>query len=487
MAPVASTIDVTLRVFLERLNWPVRMVRVVAAREYAELLSSSTHGKKAAAAFLHWLSTRALESQIATGLAVLLCADARALPPFQDICKAIHQPSIIADLLLQHIYGFGKRKAGWLSAHSGPVPEDFVPEKYFEDHKTAHVPLHFSGQVERLESKFWFPFARQWAFEWRTLMDREDMNYSDFPHHFVGNLARSGIIGQFEVAQSDVMRSAYLRMLACAVSEDAMTAQQAGFYAMDCLPVNRGLFRIKPIGRPTWLSNFPEECCAEEASLEAGARQLIAKNINSPGMRPVKLVTPISADLFEFGDLTISAVMVTSDFVPPEMEEPYFAPGALWSLPDAITFEGPLGEQDMTRVTVEGKAGRCTPVCNDIFPLPFGYWLSDYIVVGYALPAPYLFSEPPSVRCDERGIEVRSHNATVGRLSIWLDRWTPLYAKGGGDTRCGILTEMGEADLDQALQRQGLRLGWVVQLRIWSRKTDYGEYELSTRREFFFD
>jgi hypothetical protein len=111
----------------------------------------------------------------------------------------------------------------------------------------------------------------------------------------------------------------------------------------------------------------------------------------------------------------------------------------------------------------------------------------QFQIQRYALPAPYLFPEPPSVRCDERGIEVRSHSATVGRLSIWLDRWAPLYAKGGGDTRCGILTEMGEADLDQALQRHGLRLGWVAQLRIWSRKTDYGEYELSTRREFFFD
>lgn len=87
MAPVASTIDATLRVLLERLNWPVRMTRLVAAREYAKLLSSPAFGKKAAAAFLHWLSTRALESQVATGLAVLLCADAKALPPFREYVR----------------------------------------------------------------------------------------------------------------------------------------------------------------------------------------------------------------------------------------------------------------------------------------------------------------------------------------------------------------------------------------------------------------
>src|SRR5438105_11817342 len=378
MASVASSIESTLRVLLERLNWPVRMVRAVTAREYAALLSSPAYGRKATTAYLHWLATRQMESQVATGLAVLLCTADEALPPFSDVREAIRQPSIMADMLLQHIYGFGNRKGGWRTAHSGLVPEDFVPAKYFEDHKTAHVPAFFSNQVERLESKYWFPFARQWAFEWRKLMDRGGIPFSDFPHHFVGNLARSGIVGQFELAQSDVMRSAYLRMLACAFAEGAMSAQETGIYAMDCLPINRGLFRVRPIDRPSWLSDIPEESCAAGASLEAAARKLITKNINSEGMRPVSLLAPLKASVLEFGDFTVSAVMVSDDFVPPEMKEPYFSRGVLWPLPDAITFEGKLDEEDAARVTVEGKTGRCTPVCLDVFPMPFGYWLADY-------------------------------------------------------------------------------------------------------------
>ncbi len=466
------------------------MVRMVTAREYAALLSSPVHGKKAATAYLRWLATREMESQVATGLAVLLCTADEALPPFPDVIEAIRQPSIIADMLLQHIYGFGNKKGGWRTAHSGVAPEDFVPEKYFEDYKTAHVPVIFSNQIERLEGTYWFPFARQWAFEWRKLMDRGGIPFSDFPYHFVGNLARSGIVGQFELAQSDVMRSAYLRMLACAVTEDAMTARQAGFYAMDCLPINRGLIRLKPIDRPSWLSDIPEESCAAGASLEAAARKLITQNINSEGMRPVSLLSPIKASLFEFGDLTVSSVMATDDFVPPEMEDPYFSPGVLWPLPDGITFEGTMDEMDEERVarfTVEGKAGRCTPVCLDVFPMPFGYWLADYLVAGYALPATYLFKDPPEFACDERGIAMQADGSTVAKLSIWHDHWTPLYAKDGGYTRCGILTEMSTSQLRQSLERNALRLGWVAQLRLWNRATDYGEYELTTRREFFFD
>jgi hypothetical protein len=58
MAAIAPPTNSTLRVLLERLNWPVRLVRLVAAREYAALLSSSTCGERAAAAYLRWLAAR---------------------------------------------------------------------------------------------------------------------------------------------------------------------------------------------------------------------------------------------------------------------------------------------------------------------------------------------------------------------------------------------------------------------------------------------
>jgi hypothetical protein len=477
VAAIASTIDSTLRILLERLNWPVRLVRLVAAREYAVLLSSSAYGKRATIAYLRWLTARKMESEVATGLAVLLITSKSDLPAFSDVRTAIGQPSIIADMLLQHIYGLGNRRGGWLTAHSGMVPDDFVVEKYFEDHKTAHVPLFFSTQIRELERKYWFPFGRQWAFEWRKLMDRGGVPYSDFPYHFVGNLARSGVVGQFELAQSDVMRSAYLRMLACAVADDAMTAQEAGFYAMDCLPLNRGLARVLPVDRPSWLADIPDRCCATGASLEAEARNLIA---NTPGMRPV-------AALYEFGDLTVSAVMASKDFAPPQTDDPYFSCGVLWPLPDAITFGGEMDREDAARFMVEGKGGHCIPVCLKVFPAPFGYWLADYLAAGFELPASYLFNDPPDVTCVTDGIRMQVEGTSAARVSIWHDHWTPLYAKNGGYTRCSILTEMSASHLNLALERLNLHLGWVAQLRRWSRPSEYAEFELTTQREFFFD
>jgi hypothetical protein len=218
-----------------------------------------------------------------------------------------------------------------------------------------------------------------------------------------------------------------------------------------------------------------------------GVSKLLAANSNSTGLRLVNLLTPINAGLFEFGELTISALMATDDFIPPEVEEPYFKRVAVWLLPDSISVEGRLDEEDPQRFITIGKYGRCLPVCLDVFPIPYGYWLADYLSAGLALPASYLFKEPPEVVCGEAGIDVRNGHEPVGKLSVWHDHWTPLYAKDGGLTRCGILSEMRTSDLESALDEFGLRLGWVVQLRLWNRAKDYGEFELSTRREFFFD
>jgi hypothetical protein len=434
--------------------------------------------------YLSWLKTRIFESQVAAGLAVLLCAEREVLPSFFDVKAAINKPSILADLLLQHIYGFGNRKAGWLEAHSGVAPDDFEAGKFFEDHKTAHVPLILSNHMQRLEEKYGLPFVRQWGFEWRQLMNDTGSPYSDFPYHFVGNLLRSNVVGQFDLAQSDVMRSAYLRTLALAVSKRVMTAQQAGFYSLDCLPLNRDLLRLRPIDRPEWLSDIPEQCCGFLPSLEVAARKLAAERA---GMRPVSLHIPIKASLYEFGDLSITAIMATDDFAPVEDDERYFSRDVLWPLPDGLSFSGPVDEEDPANYLSTGRTGSSLPICLKVVPLPFGYWHGDYLQVGLALPASYNFPTCPEVSCGESGIVLSCDGEIASTLLIWHDHWTPLYAKDGGDTRCGVVTNMRSDHLARALEHHRMQLGWVIQLRIWSRPSDHGEYVLSNKREFFFD
>lgn len=54
-------------------------------------------------------------------------------------------------------------------------------------------------------------------------------------------------------------------------------------------------------------------------------------------------------------------------------------------------------------------------------------------------------------------------------------------------TRCGMLTELRESENGKAEDRYGMLLGWLVELNIWKQKEEHATFELSKRREFFFD
>lgn len=487
MASVASShTDSTLRMLLERLTWPVRFTRWLAAREFGELLASGTYNKRATATYLKWLEARQFESQVASGLAVLYCTPEAGLPSFSDVCAHINRPSIIADVMLQHVYGFGRTKRGWQNAHSGLAPTSFKPGIYFDDNKGAQVPQIFVNYIRNLERDTGFPFMQQWAYEWQKLMDATGSPYSDFPYYFIpSRLQRSGIMGQFSQTQCDVYRSAYLRTLAFAVSQ-GMSLGDAIFRASLCIPLNRELSRLRPIERPAWLGNIPEQCCAPNSPLERLARELINATKARDGVRLVNLTTPINASLYEFGDLSISAVLVSEDFVPDPNDKNYFDQHTGWQLPDTISFRGEMPKKDPEDSGTRGLQGWVLPICLSLWPQPSGFWHNDYFSLGLALPATYNFPRAPTIECGDERIRVESGGMCVASLSIWHDQWTPLYPPGG-NTRCGALTEMREFELEQSRDHYDAQLGWVVQLRLWSRKTDYGEFELNVRREFFRD
>jgi len=473
---------------VERLNWPVRLVRWRAAREYAALLTSKEFYRPALDVYLEWLSTRTFESEVTSALAVLLCTPEDGLPAFNAVRGYISRPSLLADAMLQFVYGPGKVKGGWEKSHSGPAPPSFVAEEFFLNHKSAHVPPALGSRLEDLEKESGLPFMTQWAFEWRSLMDTTKAPHSGFPYFFVDfALHRSGITGQFSQRQCDVYRSAFLRTLACAVDHWKMPVPRAGRAALECLPINRGLAEIDPIQRPVWLHDVPERCCNPGAQLEPLVRELTKPGLGRPGMRPVSLKVPISADQYEFADLFVSGVLATEDYASDPSWEHRNSRALPWILEDAVSFAGKVDEEKIEDFLLRGTCGKCVPLCLDVLPLPLGFWQGDFFAAGIALPAPYVFVDAISYDCRGDRIEVTADRTLAGSWTVWYDRWTPLYAHGGGDTRCGMLTELRPADIDDAAKRHAMRLGWIVELRIWKRKTDYGDFELEQRRDFFWD
>jgi len=201
----------SIEILLARLSWPVRLTRWLAAKNIASLLEHEEIGDQVRAQYLVWLSEQRLESEILSGMAVLLCVENyKALPDFRIMQMSIKKHSILSAALMNLLYKENISSEFWRNNHSGQPISDFEIDSYFDKNKCAHIATIFSLKFEELENIYGLPFTNQWAFEWTTLMKLNKCNHSGYPNHFVSNYDGSrGLRGQFEQVQSDVFRSAY--------------------------------------------------------------------------------------------------------------------------------------------------------------------------------------------------------------------------------------------------------------------------------------
>ena len=487
MVPLVKT-ELSLRMLVERLNWPVRLVRWRTACELGALLSSKDCSELAADIYLDWLSRRQFESETASGLAVLFCAPESGLPSFDTIARNISRPSLLADIMLQAVYGRGQVGEGLEHGHSAQVPQSFEPSARFSEHKSKYAPPMFSDGLERLERSTGFPFMRQWAFEWHELIEFTNAPLYGSLHYFFESASiPSDLTGQLMHRQCEVYQSAYLRTLACAADCNAIDLETARFFALRALPLNRGLGQLNVTERPSWLHDIPEKCFRADGEIEDLIRNLIKSGLRGKDMRPVALRTPISAEISEFSDLSVLAVLASKDFVPYSSREHLaLTDDLVWRLPDGVSIEGALPKKDIETFASPGVTGTCAPLCLNLWPYPAGLWLVDYFLKGVLLPAPYVFHAATEVVCRNDQIEIVNGDGILASWKFWHDCWTPLYARGGS-TRCGMLTELREDEIRKAQDRYGLSLAWLVELNIWEETENGIHLKSSRHRQFFFD
>jgi hypothetical protein len=472
---------------LERLNWPVRFVRLKAAHEYAGLLANASLGAAALQTYLTWLSQRQTENEICSGLAVLYAASPEHLPNIDDLSHNLLRPSILADFMLREIYGSAAASDTWTSSHSGEAPISCEPSEYFLRHQTGQIPPSLADRFLRLEQKSGRPFLKQWAFEWQHMLTSTKAPLSGFPYHFLErSLSRSGVTAQLDQRQGDCYRSAYLRTLHYAVDRWDMPLDVAFEAATKCLPLNRGLVDIRSVDRPPWVGELPDEFAPDNTSLEPIIKALLKAATKTDGLVPVHLRMPLSLKISEFSSLTVSCALLSEDFVPVRGEDYTELQESPWRIPQGSLFSGLSQPLSADEHLLPSSQGIRLPFCIDIIPLPFGYWMGDLFHLGLSLPASYIFDRPISYQCSGDGIFTDMNGQRVGRWTTWNDHWTYLYPKGG-NTRCGSLSEMRSVDVIAAANRFGLKVGWTADLKIWHREKSYDEFELTQKSVVFLD
>ena len=331
---------------------------------------------------------------------------------------------------------------------------------------------------------------RQWAYEWRKLMDANGSPYSSFPYHFVDvSQERSGIIAQLSEQQSEVYQSAFLRTLACAVDKWKYPVGDAALDSTLTLPANLGLVGTNSVQRPEWLADLPERCCEPNSRLQELGKELLEAADRDPGWRLISLRSPIAARVARYAELSISAILASKDYQPDldnSEEEDGHRRILPWPLADGLSFRGEIDIEPIADFASPGRVGEYAPMCVSVWPLPSGFWHGDLFQVGLSIPAPYLFETPISLACEADGIVASriGSREPIASTCMWYDHWTPLHPRDGA-TRCGVLTRLQEPHLTEALRRHGRRMDWIIELRMWRQTAEYEPFEMTKRRAHF--
>ncbi|WP_420722496.1 hypothetical protein [Hwanghaeella sp. LZ110] len=474
--------EVAIQTLCERLNWPVRFARWQSARQIAALFSSSQR-KQVEEIWLNWLGARKFESEVVAGLSVLFAIEPDSLPPADAVLNSILKPSILADHIVHFLYE--RSLENWHDAHSGSAPFGYIPDDYFESHKTQVVPPILGNELERLQRETGLPFSEQWAFEWQSLMNQTSSIYSSFPYYFVDSAHnRQGIACQVSQSQCNVFRSAFLRTLAHATSEWGMPKENAKVLASFCLPISKDLISLTPVIRPQWLGDLPERCSEPDAPIESLVRELIKPNAGTNGMRAVSLRIPLRKDVAEYGELVVESFFASDDFVPNTKFSNHRPLSLLRPKSDFSAVEGTLFVQEPEDIFIPGDRGSCISMCSDVWPQHLGFWQFDYGHLGFSFPTAFVCGKPIESKLVEDRIEFLSSEGTLGHWKTWNDDWTVAYPKGGR-TRCGGLTELSNQVIEEASGRLGMELFWRVKLILWDKQSDY-EPQTRTARSILF-
>lgn len=487
MVSVACHPGVARALLVQRLKWPIAVVRWRAAREIRDLLRTTATRPAMTVELLGYLDQCKTESEICSILGLLMLTEDTARPTRDEVVRRIRFPSILADFLLEKTFGPGMGMGGWHTAHSGLVPDEFEPDSYFLEHKTAELAPIFSNELLKLESTG-LPFTRQWAYEWRNLREELGTRFSHFPYYFDGyGETRAGIIGQYQQRQTEVFRSAHIRTFALAVTEWGMPLAKATEYLLDHIPAIGGLFDLEPGEKPSCVGILQEQCLQERSDL----KEILSEWLRCDRQRRsrcVSIVSPSPIEVAQYGDISISAYLVTPDF---EIQSgnKLFQPFEYISVKEEMSIDGIIKNTTLDETRLSGKSGWAAPVCYSFLSFPYGYWNSEYFSVGLPIVTSYCLGQDAAIRARDGMIRLIGEDGTVlATTKVWNEMWTSSYVRGG-TTRCGAVAELACEQFD-ALPvggAQGLKLAWFIKTRVWRRPTDHGEYVLEDRHALVLD
>lgn len=468
-----------LRLLVDRLDCPSRMVQERAVWSLAELLAGTDTYDATAKALLNWHAAEPLELRSCTLLLILLLAHITHGAPegacLDIVSRANLTPSIGADLLLHEFGDEGAVLAAsfnYRTGHSGRPATGWSRAEDFGATVRAHLApvfLCWAGMLDRSG----IAFSRQWEWEAVQLARQQGISLrlnAHFNHHYGGGV--DGPVLAINDRLSGVLRSAYLRALHWSIDEAALDVDRAKIDARRvAVMADPALWAVRPSKRPDWWPADPNDTDGLDTLSEAvghAVRTRLEKRDFDEGEVLLFAAGPVGNRLHLRAEVVIRAFLQSADG--PLKPSPGELTEITWvscqPIPPRLSLPGtykPIG-----KYAEPVRGWLLAPLAWRIEPGTEDWLLPERQIRGFHMPATWLFPGAPNVDTDSGQVRVRLGEQQVACYRYWNDELRERHYLGAGSRVGGELLLRREW-LEPHLVA-GASLCWVVTLLITQRE-----------------
>ena len=453
-----------------RLGLPIPLAKLVTIQAIASALNDDATAELYGDALIEWIGTRKLESQCLEALCPLVITEPRPAL-FERVQKAIPRPSLASDLLMSIVTNTAVVASSWTGSHSGSSQGRLDLAKEEKALRAgSFIPPVFTHKLEELQELSGYPFLRQWAYEYKTLLGQTGIRSDGHLDYFFESERNN--TGQFVAHRGHLARSAYLRTLAYAIQRWKMPNEDAFHYASVALPADPIFLRVAPQSAPAWASFVHGRSSADTSDPEKLVRTVIQQIEQAEHAKLMHCSLAVVDEPRFHAELEVFAVVHIGKAID--------ARKALGFYHSRLGLDTPFRHRRRAFISrpIDSTTARMLGFGPLVVPLlgpNVGYLQAD------------LISRPPFMPVSTRGVPkvilmpqqdraaLLSEGREVGEWSWWLWNW-----KAGQPNECPTPTaccsHLKEVVAQQMADDLGGRLEHVWMLNIWQRDSDYAEW-----------
>jgi hypothetical protein len=492
LTPDQPDLPVALRLLVDRLDCPSRMVQERAAWVLAGLLANSDTRDATSTALIDWHKVDSMELHSCTLLLILHLARTANGLTNSDCAKFIRQtnivPSIGADLLMREFEDEEKMHVELLNyrkSHSGTPASNFSGVRDFDHTVKGHLAPIFLDWASQLD-KAGIPFSRQWESEAVELANQQGLSLrlnAHFSYHYRGGVDDATLAINDRL--SLVLRSAYLRALHWSIDEAAVDVNRAEIHARRvAVLADPVLWAVRPSKCPVW---WPKDSNNENGldilseSVGQAFRNRVENRDSNEGEILLFAAGPVGNRPRFRAELVIRAYLQAAyGPLKPTQEELATIPWVVCRpIPPRLSLPGTYMTFEDDKYAEFVSHWLMAPLVWRLLPNTEDWLLPDRQARGLHMPATWLLHGVPSIQSGGGKIQVLIGDQHVAYYRYWNDELRERHYLGSSARVGGELLIRREW-LEPQL-KSGATLCWVATLTIAQReeyKQHFGKPQL---------